>query len=84
MVISALIEKIQKDLSNMWHSETELPEYVPGGYAGRTIPKNQVSIGNKPSDIFISRLYPIMREMSCFFQKNALLSSSNPLILINP
>ena len=44
MVVSALIEKIKKDLSTMWHSETELPEYVPGGYAGRTIPKNQVSI----------------------------------------
>lgn len=44
MVISALLEKIQKELSNMWHSETTLPDYAPGAYAGRTVPKNQISI----------------------------------------
>lgn len=44
MVISTLMEKIEKELRTMWNSEAELPEYVPGGYAGRTIPKNQVSI----------------------------------------
>jgi len=43
MVISTLIETIIKELKNMWASETTLPENVPGGFGGRTIPKNQVS-----------------------------------------
>jgi hypothetical protein len=44
MVVSDLIEKIQKELGTMWHSETDLPDSMPGGLGGRTIPKNQVSI----------------------------------------
>jgi len=43
MVIQTLIEKVQKELGIIWHSETTLPDYVPGGYAGQTIPKNQLS-----------------------------------------
>jgi hypothetical protein len=70
MVISTLMEKIQKDLSNMWHSETDLPDYVPGGYAGRTIPKNQVSIA-----IFI--LLTLMLAM--IFWNAAANTETNPL-----
>lgn len=43
MVVSTLIEKIQKELKNMWTSETTMPEFVPGGLAGRPMKKNQVS-----------------------------------------
>ena len=44
MVIKILIEKIKKELKDMWAAETSLPDYVPGGYAGKTIPKNKVSL----------------------------------------
>lgn len=44
MVISAIIEKVKKELQKMWTSETTLPNYVPGGMAGRQVPKNKISI----------------------------------------